>query len=148
MFSFLFRQKQKQRCEALEDLLVEQIIVAMEKTENSESHHLLWQHLSSQLIFFILFQFASFPHMVLTLHQKVIRAHVHSFILQNNWLFYGKEILFDITCQLNKVNITTNKPIANLPGIIFYLRKGSWIWYKLFFELVNTKCIYYSFWIF
>lgn len=54
------KKQQKQRCEPLEDLLVELIIDAMEKSEHikdkDESHQLLWQHLSSQLIFFILFQ--------------------------------------------------------------------------------------------
>lgn len=33
-----------------------------------------WQHLSSQLIFFVLFQFASFPHMVISLYEKVLFA--------------------------------------------------------------------------
>ena len=54
------------------------IVVAMEKSESEEMVHddgsmsqLLWQHLSSQVIFFVLFQFASFPHMVLALNEKV-----------------------------------------------------------------------------
>ncbi len=62
----------------LEDQLVGLIVVAMEKSESEEMVHddgtisqLLWQHLSSQLIFFVLFQFASFPHMVLALNEKV-----------------------------------------------------------------------------
>ena len=68
----------KQRCTVLEDQLVDLIVVAMEKSESEEMVHddgtisqLLWQHLSSQLIFFVLFQFASFPHMVLALNEKV-----------------------------------------------------------------------------
>ena len=63
------------------------LIVAMEKTEmNSEgddSHQLLWQHLSSQFIFFILFQFASFPHMVLALHSRV--SMVYCNLLNSNY---------------------------------------------------------------
>lgn len=55
------------------------VVYAMERSETEEhfdadvggTSQLLWQHLSSQLIFFVLFQFASFPHMVLSLHQKV-----------------------------------------------------------------------------
>lgn len=42
-----------------------------EAMEDGGPTQLLWQHLSSQLIYFVLFQYASFPHMVLTLHSKV-----------------------------------------------------------------------------
>lgn len=75
----------KQRCPVLEDQLVDLVVYAMERSETEEqfddggTSQLLWQHLSSQLIFFVLFQFASFPHMVLSLHQKVKRSHVHVF---------------------------------------------------------------------
>lgn len=67
----------KQRCEVLEEQLVNLVVLAMEHSENSESSadpglsHLMWQHLSSQLIYFVLFQFASFPHMVVSLYDKV-----------------------------------------------------------------------------
>lgn len=69
----------KQRCPVLEEQLVDLVVYAMERSETEEhfdadiggTSQLLWQHLSSQLIFFVLFQFASFPHMVLSLHQKV-----------------------------------------------------------------------------
>lgn len=71
--------QQKQRCPVLEEQLVDLVVYAMERSESEEhfdadvggTSQLLWQHLSSQLIFFVLFQFASFPHMVLSLHQKV-----------------------------------------------------------------------------
>ncbi|KAH3697075.1 hypothetical protein DPMN_084560 [Dreissena polymorpha] len=49
----------------------------MEQSEDSDGatdpclSHLLWQHLSSQLIYFVLFQFASFSHMVTSLYDKV-----------------------------------------------------------------------------
>ena len=67
----------KQRCEVLEEQLVNLVVSAMEHSENLESSadpglsHLMWQHLSSQLIYFVLFQFASFPHMVVSLYDKV-----------------------------------------------------------------------------
>eukprot|EP00794_Sanderia_malayensis_P004577 gene4577-5179_t len=61
-------KQQKKRCAALEELLAGLMVIAMERseneTENDKSNQLLWQHLSSQLIFFVLFQFASFPHML------------------------------------------------------------------------------------
>lgn len=50
------------------------VVVAMERseTETGDSSHWLWLHLSSQLIYFVLFQFASFPNIVMALHDKVL----------------------------------------------------------------------------
>uniref|UniRef100_T1J7Z5 Mediator of RNA polymerase II transcription subunit 23 n=1 Tax=Strigamia maritima TaxID=126957 RepID=T1J7Z5_STRMM len=71
-------KQHKQRCSVLEEQLVDLVVVAMERSENESeptddtgTSQLLWQHLSSQLIFFVLFQFASFPHMVVALHDKL-----------------------------------------------------------------------------
>ncbi|CAG7678304.1 unnamed protein product, partial [Allacma fusca] len=65
------QKQQKVRCKALEDRLVELVVIAMEKTETemnlagdnqlgfeeiSGATMWLWQHLSTQLIFFVLFQ--------------------------------------------------------------------------------------------
>jgi len=67
----------KQRCEVLEEQLVDLVVMAMERSENDDLANdeglsqLLWQHLSSQVIYFVLFQFASFPHMVMSLYEKV-----------------------------------------------------------------------------
>lgn len=53
-------------------------MVAMERSEvevdadpDANSSHWLWLHLSSQLIYFQLFQFASFSSIVMDLHKKV-----------------------------------------------------------------------------
>lgn len=77
------------------------VVYAMERSETEEkfddggTSQLLWQHLSSQLIFFVLFQFASFPHMVLSLHQKVnclYRSHMVREILKIKQVFFeGKK---------------------------------------------------------
>lgn len=76
-------QKQhKQYCAALEEQLVELVVIAMERSEaeyntcpdvvdDNSSTHWLWLHLSSQLIYFVLFQFASFPNLVMALHAKL-----------------------------------------------------------------------------
>lgn len=70
----------KQRCVALEEQLVELVLLAMERSEADTScpdsdditnTHWLWLHLSSQLIYFVLFQFSTFPNIVLALHDKV-----------------------------------------------------------------------------
>jgi mediator of RNA polymerase II transcription subunit 23 len=80
--------QQKQRCVALEEQLVELVLAAMERSEGevaivetspteentagvASTSHWLWLHLSSQLIYFVLFQFASFPNIVMALHDKV-----------------------------------------------------------------------------
>ncbi|XP_014240192.1 mediator of RNA polymerase II transcription subunit 23 [Cimex lectularius] len=85
--SMLGLQKQhKQRCVALEEQLVVQIMLAMEKTENESSSsgqnqegsdddftqsRARWFHLCSQLIYFVLCQFASFQNIVMALHEKL-----------------------------------------------------------------------------
>ncbi|ELT94621.1 hypothetical protein CAPTEDRAFT_178592 [Capitella teleta] len=76
----------KQRCSVLEEQLVDLVVLAMEGSENNntdnsmsdenDSNQLLWQHLSSQLIFFVLFQFASFPHMVNSLYSKLSKREL------------------------------------------------------------------------
>ncbi|VVD00952.1 unnamed protein product [Leptidea sinapis] len=79
MCSMLGLQKQhKQRCIALEDQLVELMILPMERSEQEDdedemsSTHWCWLHLSSQVIYLILIGFASFPNIVMGLHSKLI----------------------------------------------------------------------------
>uniref|UniRef100_A0A1B6D9V1 Mediator of RNA polymerase II transcription subunit 23 n=1 Tax=Clastoptera arizonana TaxID=38151 RepID=A0A1B6D9V1_9HEMI len=83
--SMLGLQKQhKQRCIPLEEQFVELVIMAMERSEvestsassGSEgdditNSHWLWLHLSSHLIYFVLLQFAAFPNIVMSLHNKL-----------------------------------------------------------------------------
>lgn len=68
-------QKQhKQHCAALEEQLVELVVHAMERSELETDENTtqgLWLHLSSQLIYFVLFQFSSFPNIVLALVERL-----------------------------------------------------------------------------
>uniref|UniRef100_UPI00358E3817 mediator of RNA polymerase II transcription subunit 23 isoform X2 n=1 Tax=Myxine glutinosa TaxID=7769 RepID=UPI00358E3817 len=105
-------KQQKQRCPVLEDQLVDLVVVAMERSENEEdkfddggASQLLWQHLSSQLIFFVLFQFASFPHMVLSLHQK----------LAGRGLIKGRDHLMWVLLQFISGSIQKNALADFLP---------------------------------
>lgn len=56
---------------------MELVILAMERSETEadtddiSNSHWFWLHLSSQLIYFVLFQFATFPNIVMALHDKV-----------------------------------------------------------------------------
>lgn len=80
-------QKQsKTRCVSIEEQLVWLIMSAMERSEADPIQttdadeaqsptHWLWVHISSQLIYFVLFQFASFPNIVVSLHDKVNYAY-------------------------------------------------------------------------
>ncbi|KAJ3607191.1 hypothetical protein NHX12_026704 [Muraenolepis orangiensis] len=103
----------KQRCPVLEEQLVDLVVYAMERSETEEhfdadvggTSQLLWQHLSSQLIFFVLFQFASFPHMVLSLHQK----------LAGRGLIKGRDHLMWVLLQFISGSIQKNALADFLP---------------------------------
>lgn len=45
--------------------------LAADTDDSMSTIHWLWVHISSQLIYFVLFQFASFPDIVTTLHDKL-----------------------------------------------------------------------------
>ena len=78
---------QKQRSAVLEEQIVWLVILAMERSEQNEMsvsdlksdlndstpthNQWLWLHLSSQLIYFVLFQCAAFPNIVNALHEKL-----------------------------------------------------------------------------
>lgn len=47
--------------------------------DNFTSIHWLWAHISSQLIYFVLFQYASFPNIVTTLHDRVSLINIFFF---------------------------------------------------------------------
>lgn len=65
-------KQHKQHCQAIEEQLVELVISALERTEtDGDETDGLWLHLSSQLIYFVLFQFASFPNIVMSLHTRL-----------------------------------------------------------------------------
>ncbi|KAM6324077.1 mediator of RNA polymerase II transcription subunit 23 isoform 7-T7 [Aegotheles albertisi] len=104
-------KQHKQRCPVLEDQLVDLVVYAMERSETEEkfddggTSQLLWQHLSSQLIFFVLFQFASFPHMVLSLHQK----------LAGRGLIKGRDHLMWVLLQFISGSIQKNALADFLP---------------------------------
>ncbi|XP_076872671.1 mediator of RNA polymerase II transcription subunit 23 isoform X1 [Brachyhypopomus gauderio] len=116
----------KQRCPVLEEQLVDLVVYAMERSETEEqfddggTSQLLWQHLSSQLIFFVLFQFASFPHMVLSLHQK----------LAGRGLIKGRDHLMWVLLQFISGSIQKNALADFLPVMklfdLLYPEKEGW----------------------
>ncbi|GAB0092218.1 Mediator of RNA polymerase II transcription subunit 23 [Sergentomyia squamirostris] len=129
--SILNLQKQhKQRCVALEEQLVWLVIAAMERSEQENSSavfqssespgqcdesmnsvHWLWLHLSSQLIYFVLFQFANFPTIVMALHDK---------LATRSDLRKGRDHLMWVLLQFISGSIQRN-PLSNfLPVLKLY----------------------------
>ena len=113
--------KLKQRCPILEEQLVELIMIAMERSENdgevaevsdqgSNPTLFLWQHLSSHLIYFVLFHHASFPHMVLNLHDKLVLKKYRK----------GREHLMWVLLQFISGAIQKNPLVDFLPIMKLY----------------------------
>lgn len=107
------QQKHKQHCAALEEQLVELLVLALERTEEEGDEGAmqgLWLHLSSKLIYFVLFQFASFPNIVLALHSR----------LQGRGLLRGRDQLMWVLLQFISGSIQRN-PLSNfLPVLRLY----------------------------
>ena len=113
--------KTKQRCPILEEQLVELIVTAMERSEqdpdlseiSEQGSHptlFLWQHLSSHLIYFVLFHHASFPHMVLSLHSKLSSKNYKK----------GREHLMWVLLQFISGAIQKNALVDFLPIMKLY----------------------------
>ncbi|XP_056641984.1 mediator of RNA polymerase II transcription subunit 23 isoform X1 [Diorhabda carinulata] len=106
-------KQHKQHCQAIEEQLVELVILALERTEvegDEQATQDLWIHLSSQLIYFVLFQFASFPSLVMSLHSR----------LQGRDLRRGRDQLMWVLLQFISGSIQRN-PLSNfLPVLRLY----------------------------
>ncbi|KAK2179642.1 hypothetical protein NP493_478g01045 [Ridgeia piscesae] len=102
----------KQRCFVLEEELTNLVVLAMERSEVDEdgNNQLLWQHLSSQVIFFVLFQFTSFTDMVLGLYNK----------LKGRNLRKGRDHLLWVLLQFISGSIQRNKLGEFLPVLKLY----------------------------
>ncbi|XP_054154034.1 mediator of RNA polymerase II transcription subunit 23-like [Oppia nitens] len=137
--------KQKQRNILLEEQLVELIIIAMERSEscgtggvggaadlevtdeNGEQGcnplFFLWQHLSSHLIYFVLFQFASFPHIVLRLHDKLSAKNPQNFPRKSRehlmWI-----LLQFISGSIKKNPLQDFLPIMKLYDLLYHEREA------------------------
>ncbi|KAL7298235.1 mediator of RNA polymerase II transcription subunit 23 [Trichogramma pretiosum] len=77
----MISQQQNMKCVALEEQFVDLVIRTMERSENEPNsvegsedttiNHWPWLHLSSQLICYVLSQFANFPSFVMAIHEKL-----------------------------------------------------------------------------
>ncbi|KAJ8970204.1 hypothetical protein NQ314_001351 [Rhamnusium bicolor] len=106
-------KQHKQHCQAIEEQLVELVVLALERTEaegDEQATQGLWLHLSSQLIYFVLFQFASFPNIVMSLHSR----------LHGRDLRRGRDQLMWVLLQFISGSIQRN-PLSNfLPVLKLY----------------------------
>ncbi|XP_058065826.1 mediator of RNA polymerase II transcription subunit 23-like [Anopheles bellator] len=127
-----FQKQQKQKCAALEEQLVWLVLNAMEYSEkesqttsgtgpNGEhddgvSSHTqwVWLHLSSQLIYFVLFQFATFQNIVNTLHEKLAVRNLRRGRDHLMWVF-----LQYISGSIQKHSILNFLPVLKLYDILY-----------------------------
>jgi len=126
---FLSLIQAKQRCSVLEDQIVDLIIVAMKRSEETADNDgddgdddacntsclQLWQHLSSQLIFFVLFQFSSFPHMVNALYEKVCVLMFSTTAITTVFIYF--QILSLLLLLLSHLKFLCLHPVEKLSAI-------------------------------
>jgi mediator of RNA polymerase II transcription subunit 23 len=62
--------------------------------DDISNSHWLWLHLSSQAIYFVLFRFATFPNIVMALHDKA--NFLHSISIRNNHFKQDSVSLFTV----------------------------------------------------
>ncbi|XP_071507366.1 mediator of RNA polymerase II transcription subunit 23-like [Diadema antillarum] len=117
---------QKTRSLALEEELANLLIVAMERVETQDGSNMPsswpmapWQHLSTQLIIFALFQFVSFPSMVQSLHEK----------LNGRSLTKGRDHLMWVLLQfisgsIKKASLEEFLPVLRLSDLLYPEKKG------------------------
>lgn len=121
------QKNHKQRCPQLEEQLVWLVLSAMERSEleipvattssdlNQDSStpthtQWLWLHLSSQLIYFVLFQFATFPNIVTQIYEKLLTRDLRK----------GRDHLMWVLLQFISGSIQRN-PLSNfLPVLKLY----------------------------
>ncbi|KAH8305992.1 hypothetical protein KR018_009354 [Drosophila ironensis] len=123
------QKHQKQRYNALEEQLVNLIVHAMEMTEANDAaagngfnasdeqitpYEWVWLHLSSQLIYFVLFQFVSFMHIVLALHEKLSQLELRKGRDQLMWI-----LLQFISGSIQKNPITNFLPVFRLFDLLY-----------------------------
>ncbi|XP_049544481.1 mediator of RNA polymerase II transcription subunit 23 [Anopheles darlingi] len=130
-----FQKQQKQKCAALEEQLVWLVLNAMEYSEKenqttggqgnggpngehddgASSHtQWVWLHLSSQLIYFVLFQFATFQNIVNTLHEKLAVRNLRRGRDHLMWVF-----LQYISGSIQKHSILNFLPVLKLYDILY-----------------------------
>nr|XP_039249771.1 mediator of RNA polymerase II transcription subunit 23-like [Styela clava] len=122
------QKQQKQRCEALETELVDLVVSTMERTSEIENLdekddayriiHLQWQHLSSQVIYFVLLQFAVFPRMVENFYQKLSSRNVKNGRDHLMWV-----LLQFISGSIQKNPLSDFLPIIKLMNLLYSERQ-------------------------
>lgn len=116
--------KSKQRSPILEEQIVELILTAMDRSETETDANLsehashptlfLWQHLSSLVIYFVLFHYASFPHVVMNLHTKLLAKSYRNGREHLMWVF-----LQFISGAIQKNPLNDFLPIMKLYDILY-----------------------------
>eukprot|EP00057_Strongylocentrotus_purpuratus_P018962 XP_011673436.1 PREDICTED: mediator of RNA polymerase II transcription subunit 23 [Strongylocentrotus purpuratus] len=115
---------QKQKSVPLEEEIANLLIIAMEKAELQDGNQsnwpmAPWQHLSTQLIIFALFQFVSFPSMVESLRQKLSGRNIRKGRDRLMWV-----LLQFISGSLKKAPLSDFLPVLSLADLLYPEKKG------------------------
>ncbi|XP_063968330.1 mediator of RNA polymerase II transcription subunit 23-like [Lytechinus pictus] len=115
---------QKQKSLPLEEEIANLLIIAMEKAEQQDGNQSSWpmapwQHLSTQLIIFALFQFVSFPSMVESLHQKLSGRNLRKGRDRLMWV-----LLQFISGSIKKAPLPDFLPVLSLADLLYPEKKG------------------------
>jgi mediator of RNA polymerase II transcription subunit 23 len=119
---------QKQRSAVLEEQIVWLIILAMERSEaeaatdvktdpndsTPTNNQWLWLHLSSQLIYFVLFQCAAFPNIVNALHEKLAKMNLRKGRDDLMW-----SLLQYISGSIQRNALSNFLPVLKLYDVLF-----------------------------
>nr|XP_009858310.1 mediator of RNA polymerase II transcription subunit 23-like isoform X1 [Ciona intestinalis] len=111
------QKHQKQRCEALEMGLVDLMFSTVKKCstfeDKSNIQHLMWQHVACQVIYFVLYQLASFPHIVEDLHTKLAASEE----LRDQCIQGGRDYIMWVLLQFISGSIQKN-PLSDFLSVI------------------------------
>ena len=102
------------RCQPLEQQMVELLVEVMEMAEKGEQSEEiltdLFRNVASDLIFFVLFQFVSFPHVISDLAEHIERTRLRA----------GRDKLMWVLLQFISGSITKNPTGDFLPVLRLY----------------------------
>lgn len=111
------QKQQKMHCPPVEEQIVELMILAVERTEAEPDENLrqdFWIHLSSKLIYFVLFQFANFPEILKSL---IKRIEGHEYKIGRHYLMWI--LLQFISGSIQRNPISNFFPVFKLYELLF-----------------------------
>ncbi|XP_014671221.1 PREDICTED: mediator of RNA polymerase II transcription subunit 23-like [Priapulus caudatus] len=108
-------KQHQMRSITLEEQFTELIVTAMERSDSDAEYvNTLWKTLSSNMVFFFLFQFISFPDLVTALHGKLANKNMTKGRDQLMWL-----LLQYISISIQKQPLSEFLPVLRLYDLLY-----------------------------